>query len=47
MKAVRRMLSAWRRFFFVRGCAFLRTDTVVVPNRHSACAHMHLAAHLA
>jgi hypothetical protein len=44
MKAVQRMLSAWRRFFFVPGCRFLRTNTVAVPNRQRAPARMQLAA---
>jgi hypothetical protein len=44
MKAVQRMLSAWRRFFFVPGRRFLRTNTVAVPDRHRADARMHLAA---
>jgi hypothetical protein len=44
MKAVQRMLSAWRRFFFVPGRRFSRTNTVAVPNRHRANARMRLAA---
>jgi len=44
MKAVQRMLSAWRRFFFVPGRRFLRTNTVAFPNRHRAAERMQLAA---
>jgi hypothetical protein len=44
MKAVQRMLSAWRRFLFVPGRRFLGTITVSVPNRHCAAERMHLAA---
>jgi len=46
MKAVQRMLSAWRRFLFVPGRRILRTTTVARPNRHRAIERMHLAAHL-
>jgi hypothetical protein len=46
MKAVQRMMSAWRRFFFVPGCRFLRTTPVDFRNRHRAEERMHLAAHL-
>jgi hypothetical protein len=44
MKAVQRMLSAWRRFFFVPGRRCLCTKTVAVPDRHRATERMHLAA---
>jgi hypothetical protein len=44
MKAVQRMLSAWRRFFFVPGRRFSRTNTVAVLNRHRVAERMQFAA---
>jgi len=47
MKAVQRMLSAWRRFFFAPGRRILRANTVSIPNRHVPPVRMHPAATVA